>query len=87
MQQLLIPALLVALIHLDSLSFPVWQAFASGSKKKRKRDGWDNKKGGKGAAALLWVWSLPWLLVAACIHWHHACIGNNCAVMLNTTAG
>ncbi|KAL3150703.1 hypothetical protein ABBQ32_000490 [Trebouxia sp. C0010 RCD-2024] len=30
-------------------------AYAGGSKKKRKRDGWESKKGGKDAAALLWA--------------------------------
>ncbi|KAL0033947.1 hypothetical protein WJX77_012260 [Trebouxia sp. C0004] len=29
------------------------QAYATGNKKKRKRDGWDSKKGSKGSAALL----------------------------------
>lgn len=49
----------------------VWQAFASGSKKKRKRDGWDNKKGGKGVAALLWVGFLACTLMVSHMHWQH----------------
>ena len=34
------------------------QAYATGNKKKRKRDGWDSKKGSKGSAALLRVSAL-----------------------------
>ena len=52
-----------AFSHLTLLS----QAYASGSKKKRKRDGWDSKKGGKGAAALLWVGFLPCSSAAICM--------------------
>ncbi len=34
------------------------QAYATGNKKKRKRDGWDSKKGSKASAALLRVSAL-----------------------------
>ncbi len=34
------------------------QAHATGNKKKRKRDGWDSKKGSKASAALLRVSAL-----------------------------